>query len=224
MEQECHVRHQEISVELEGDLVRILGTQLACRLSLADELRGQVHPPELELGNAFPDGTWMGVELGSCGREEAPAWKDTTLDVREEPLAQQLDLRERRLRLVGRRDHVRREDLARDFDRRKLELLLRAEVGVQAALAHPDVLSEAPDGETLEAFGRRELRSGLGSPRLPVLPSTASVNIASISDSNWSAGADLAEEAGLVGADEDRCRARGSGLLGFRGPAWGPVG
>ena len=60
-----------------------------------DEPHQQAHPPSLELGDAFPDGAGMGVELGGGGGEEAPARKDAPLDVREELLAERLDPRER---------------------------------------------------------------------------------------------------------------------------------
>ena len=50
------------------------------------------------------------------------------------------------------------EDLTGSLDRRELELLLRAEVGVEPALAHAGGLGEVADREALEALDGGELR------------------------------------------------------------------
>ena len=66
------------------------------------------------------------------------------------------------LRLFERgRDDLTLEDLLGGVDGRQLELLLGAEVGVEAALAHADVVGEAPDRQALEALDRGQLGSAL---------------------------------------------------------------
>src|SRR3954463_7603960 len=49
VEQERHVRHDEVAVQFEDELARVLGTKLPGRLSVADELYQQVGPAVLEL-------------------------------------------------------------------------------------------------------------------------------------------------------------------------------
>ena len=62
---------------------------------------------------------------------------------------------------------------ARGFDRRDLELLLGAEVGEEAALAHPHRPCQPADREPIDALDRGEL-SGFTQDRLPAaLPVTA---------------------------------------------------
>src|SRR5262245_64965631 len=99
----------------------------------------------------------MCVELGRGGREEAAAREDAALEVREKPFAECLQSFER----VGERprgvDDLRVEDLAGGLDGRELQLLLRAEVRIEPALAHADVRSELADRETSQALDRGEI-------------------------------------------------------------------
>jgi hypothetical protein len=94
--------------------------KLTCGLCLANELHQPVGPAALELGDSFPHRSGMSVELGGGGGEEAAAREDAPLDVREEFLAQHLDLLERGSSLLGRRDHLCVEDRAGGFDRGEL--------------------------------------------------------------------------------------------------------
>ena len=55
-----------------------------------------------------------------------------------------------------RRDDLGREDLPCLLDGGELEILLRAEVGVDTALAHGGGVGEVPDREALEAVDGRE--------------------------------------------------------------------
>ena len=73
----------------------------------------------------------------------------------------------------GRLDHRRAEALRGGADRRQLQLLLGAEVGEEAALAHPQLGGEAADRQPLQALGRGEVDravedrgAGLGALRL----------------------------------------------------------
>ena len=54
-------------------------------------------------------------------------------------------------------EHVLVEQRVRRVDRGELELLLRAEVREEAALAHPDRLCQAADRQARDALDRRQL-------------------------------------------------------------------
>ena len=73
-------------------------------------------------------------------------------------LAERLEPLVRVLGLARGPDHGVGEDLLGRVDRRELELLLRAEVCVEPALRHPDVVGEPADREAVEALERCELR------------------------------------------------------------------
>src|SRR6516162_8921263 len=91
----------------------------------------------------------------------------------EERLAERPHTTEAPGRLACRVQHVPLEDLGRRFDRRQLELLLRLEVGVEAALAHADVLGQLADGKSLQPPRGRQVggRVQYGAPALhPVRP------------------------------------------------------
>jgi AcrR family transcriptional regulator len=65
---------------------------------------------------------------------------DAAFDVREEALAECLERGARRLLPLGGANDVFLEDLAGGLDGRQLELLLRAEMSVEAALRDTDVV------------------------------------------------------------------------------------
>src|SRR5262249_8053716 len=116
------------------------------------------------------------IHLGDEGREEAATHEDARLDVAQVVLRQGPKPREAGPGVRRGLDDVLVEELLCRVDRRELELLLRAEVRVQAALAHPDGLGEATDGEAVDALDGRELRSCLedrGSAPHAVRPSLA---------------------------------------------------
>jgi hypothetical protein len=81
--------------------------------------------------------------------------------VRQEALAQCLSARQAVVALHRRRDHVSVEDPLGGVDCRQLELLLRPEVRVEAALAHPDRPGEAADREPVDALDGREASGGV---------------------------------------------------------------
>ena len=64
-------------------------------------------------------------------------------------------------RRARRRDHLGDEHRRRVVDGRELELLLRPEVGEEAALAHPGRFREPPDRERVEPLLGRERRRGV---------------------------------------------------------------
>jgi len=110
--------------------------------------------------DAVLDRAFLHPDLGFRGREEAPAGEDAPLDVVEEPVVQQAKPFERIGGRLRRLDDLSVVDLERRVDRCELELLLRAEVGVQAALTHSDVGRKAPDRDAFEALDRGEVRGG----------------------------------------------------------------
>src|SRR5207253_271637 len=70
-------------------------------------------------------------------------------------------------RLEGRADDLADEDFARGLDGGELQLLLRAEVREESALAHRQLRGETPDGQTFKALLRRDVDGGFenGLPR-----------------------------------------------------------
>ena len=141
------------------------GSSVASRapslLGAGGELLEGPEPASEEGGDLFFDRTRVGVELG-CGRdEEAAAGEDAAFEVAEEGFAERFEAGEGRSTASVGRDHVVAEDLGRGLDGGELQLLLGAEVGVEAALAHADVLGEAPDRESLEPFDGREAGGGV---------------------------------------------------------------
>ena len=110
----------------------------------------------------------MRVELRlGCG-EEAPAGEDLSLEVGEERVGERVEPSGALGRPRG-LDHLADEDLARRVDRRQLQLLLRAEVRIEAALRHARVLGQAADRKTVEAFDGGELRGRVEDRRAAAL-------------------------------------------------------
>ena len=81
--------------------------------------------------------------------------------MRQEPLAERLHAGEAIAGLQGWVDDVGVEDLLGGVDGRELKLLLRTEVGVEAALAHAGGLGEVSDRESLDAFDGRQAGGGV---------------------------------------------------------------
>ena len=110
-------------------------------------------------------GPRMRVHLGRDGGEEAAAGEHALLDVHEKPLvepAKPFDPRRRGERGV---DHLGDEHRAGRLDGRELELLLRAEVGEEPALAHPDRVGQPADREPGDPLDRRQLAPPRGGSR-----------------------------------------------------------
>jgi hypothetical protein len=61
------------------------------------------------------------------------------------------------MKLVGGTNHPVDENLPGLIDDRALQILFRAEVSEQSALADPQKRGEFPDCETLEALDRRDI-------------------------------------------------------------------
>ena len=99
----------------------------------------------------------MRVQLRYHRGEEAAARVDVFLHVPHVVVdegVQPLDAGRSRERRV---DHLLVVEGVRGLDRRELQLLLGAEVGEQAALAHPHGLRQAADGEPADALDGDEL-------------------------------------------------------------------
>ena len=101
------------------------------------------------------------VELEGRGREEAAAREDLALGVVDHVVAERPDAREATGRAPRRLDHLADEELRCVIHGRELELLLGAEVGEEAALAHAGRLGEPADRQRLETFLGRERRGRL---------------------------------------------------------------
>ena len=102
----------------------------------------------------------MRVDLGRSRCEEAAAREDAPFDVREEAFAERLERAPGGRLSLGGADDLLVEDLAGGLDRRELQFLLRAEVGVETALRDAYVAGEPGDREAVQPIGRGELRRG----------------------------------------------------------------
>jgi len=153
------VREQERGLELERELAGVLrGVDGALGLRLAHGALEQAEPVAEEGDEPVAHRAGPHVQLGERRGEEAPARERLRLDVAEVAVGETAQAGERR-RGVGRRlEHLRREDGLGGLDGRELELLLRAEVGEEAALAHADRVCKACDREAAQPLHRREAR------------------------------------------------------------------
>ena len=145
-------------VELEEDLRGIDGGVELPQLLRATDLRAEVvHELGVHRAEVISDRPGLGVELDRRGDEEAATGEHAPLEVSEEGVAERVDPSQSLGRLERSFRHLAVVDLAGGLDRGVLQLLLRAKVREDAALAHADVLGEPADGETLQALDRREL-------------------------------------------------------------------
>ena len=116
--------------------------------------------PALKRGDLFLDRTRAGAHLQGGPGEEAPAWERAAHEVVEEGVAHCDELSDSRRGGEGRFDDLGLEDPSRFVDGGELEILFRAEVGVDAALAHVERAGEVADREAFESVEGRE-RHGL---------------------------------------------------------------
>ena len=145
-------------VELEEDLCGVDGGVELPQLLRATDLRAEaVDELGVHRAQVISDGPGLGVELDRRRDEEAATGEHAPLEVGEEGVAQRVDPSESLGRLERSFRHLAVVDLAGGLDRGVLQLLLRAEVREDAALAHADVLGEPADGEPVEALDGGEL-------------------------------------------------------------------
>ena len=129
----------------------------SCRSSATtDELADQRGEIALEGGELLLDRTGTRAHLEDGSGEEAAARERLAREVVEEGVADRDELSEPRCGDQGRCDDLGVEDLPGLVHRGELELLLRAEVGVDAALAHAEPGGEVADGQAFEAVDRGE--------------------------------------------------------------------
>jgi Thermophilic metalloprotease (M29) len=156
---ELRVGEHEIGVELECQLSGVdVGIEQALGLCVPDRVLEHPGPFADDGQRQVPHGPRARVKLGCDGREEASAGEHGNLDVAQEAVGQHPDALEPVRRARGGLDDELVEDRARRLDGRDLELLLRAEVREQAALAHSDLIREPAEREAFEALHRREAR------------------------------------------------------------------
>ena len=116
------------------------------------------HPLRGQRDGLVADRAALRAELYAYRHVEATARVDLVLHVPQEQLDQLPQAPERRRRHQRGLDHELVEERVRGLDRRQLQLLLRAEVGEEPALAHPDRVSEPADREPVDALDRGEPR------------------------------------------------------------------
>ena len=133
----------------------------------------------LKRRDAFLDGSRACSHLQDGPREEAAAGKRPAGKVVEVRVAHGEQLAKPRRRGQRRLDDLGSEDPLRFVHGRELEILLRAEVGVDAALAHAQTVREIADREPLEAVDGCQgngLADDRFSPALAVRPLPACLN------------------------------------------------
>ena len=118
----------------------------------------------LERGDLFLDGSGAGAHLEDGSGEEAAAGERPPCEVVEERVAHGDELSEPRRGAECGFDDLGVEDPTCFVDGRQLEILLRAEVGVDAALAHVQGVGEVADREPFEAVERGQ-RDGFAHDR-----------------------------------------------------------
>ena len=121
--------------------------------------------PALKRGDLFFDRSGAGAHLEDGAGEEAAAGERAPLEVVEEGVAHGDELRESRRGGECGFDDLGVEDPSGFVDGGELEILFRAEVGVDAALAHVERAGEVADREAFESVERRE-RHGFAHDRV----------------------------------------------------------
>src|SRR5439155_3164688 len=112
----------------------------------------------LLLEDCIADRTWTAnVVLLGHGPEVTASRKDSALEVGHPALAKRPNATDPAGQGQGWADDLVREDLRRGVDSCHVQLLLGAEMGEQAALAHAEVAREALQGDSLQALGRADL-------------------------------------------------------------------
>lgn len=164
---EAGVGGKDDSVELEREGVGIfIGRQLVLVDRGDDEPADQRREAALERCDPFLDGSWTSPHLQDGPGEEAATGKRPTRKVVEERIAHGEQLSKPRSRGERRLDDFGSEDALRFIHGRKLEVPLRAEVGVHAALAHAETVGEIADRKTFETIDGCK-GNGLADDRFP---------------------------------------------------------
>ena len=154
---EARVGGEDDAVQLEGERVGILVRGELVLLDGGDgELADQRREPGLERRDLLLDRPRAGTDLQGGPGEEAAARERAPQEVVAEGVAHGHELRDPRRGGEGRCDHLGVEDPPRFVHGGELEVLLGAEVGVHAALAHADGAGEVTDREAFEAVEGRE--------------------------------------------------------------------
>src|SRR6266571_4748472 len=137
VQHEVGVGDQDDSVQLEGELVRVLVRGKLVLLKRGhDEAPDQRHELRLERGDQFLDRARAGAHLQRGAGHKAASRESTALQVIEERLAHRGQLSQTGGSREGGLHHFFLENPARFRHGGQLEFLLGAEVRVQAALAH----------------------------------------------------------------------------------------
>ena len=144
--------------------VRASASSSAGQLVLLDggehELANERREPALEGGDVFLDRSRASAHLEDRTGEEAAARERAPGEVGEERVAHGDELSESGRSVEGRGDDLLLEDPLGLVDGRQLQLLLRSEVGVDAALAHLERRGQVADRQAFEAVEGRQ-RDGL---------------------------------------------------------------
>ena len=158
-EDEGDVGAEQERVELEQDLGGVdRGVELPQLLRPTDCGAEIVHELREHLVEVISDRPVLGVELDRRRDEEAATREHPPLEVTEERIAERVHAGSSFGSLERKPRHLAVVDLAGGLDRGELQLLLRAEVGKDAALAHAHVVGEPTDRQAVEALDRRQLR------------------------------------------------------------------
>ena len=136
-----------------------------CSSAVTTNWRIERREPVLERGDLFFDRSRAGAHLEDGAGEEAAAGERAPREVVEERVAHGDELSESGRGGERGFDDLGLEDPSGFVDGGELEILLRAEVGVDAALAHVERAGEVADREALEAVEGRE-RHGFAHDRV----------------------------------------------------------
>lgn len=135
--------------------------ELAKGLRVACFVLDRIEPRARELGYQVADLSRPAVKLDGAGHEKATASKDAAANVVEPRVEHRKKPDQPALTFKRRVDDFADENVAGLFDDGKLKLFLGAEVRKQAALAHIQLVGEAPDGQAYEPFGRGDMHGRL---------------------------------------------------------------
>ena len=147
---------REDDAQFEGDLRRVRAIQLSASVSLAGLVLEEVKPLPLIAGHQIVDTPRSGPELGRGGHgKKSPPGKTRRLRRRGSPRTVRAAALCQARSWKPRARTISAMKLSRGgLDSRELQLLLRAEQHIDAALGHSRRLGEPADRQAVQAFDR----------------------------------------------------------------------
>jgi 4-oxalocrotonate tautomerase len=164
---EVPVSRKHCGLKLEGDLDRVdSDVEFAEANRVARGTLEHVQPLTLQRGDGVPYDPGSCIEFSHGRRKEASAGEGSSLHQRNVAVAEGVKCRDTRRVSQAWKDHMVDVDLSCVLDGGELQVLLRAEVSEQAALAHVESRGKPAESQPLKPLDARNRRRDLEDPLL----------------------------------------------------------